>query len=742
MTKEWLTADELAGIEGLPASKSGVIRRAKKDAWVSRHRAKGKGLEYQLDSLPIETQRALAKSDAETAAQSPIAIQAKATVALDNRARQGASKEAQSSGLKQLINLPEVPRQRAEARLLILQAGKAFVAPYIRSRQQVAGEKAFAKAYSTQDLTLPSWVFETVPTVSWMSLRRWQKTLDEDGAAALAGRYKSAVQSKIDEQPDMGNFLRAIITSKPHLAGKTCHLRELLEVHSAKNGMGWEIPSPSSIRRWVVQWSADNQAAIAYVTDPNRYNSKYRSAVEQAYPWMSQPNDIWEFDSTPVDAMLKEGRHSIIAVIDCFTRRVKMIVSPTSDSEGICLLLRKTLLDWGTLNEGGVAKTDNGSDYVSRRTTGVFNLLGINQERANPYSGWEKPFIERFFRTLSHSIVELLPGYIGHNVADREVIEAAKHFAQRLAEKRRPEAEKEGFNLRLTREELQAFLDNWLDAYYHHRPHQGEGMKGITPFKKYADSGYSPWAVSDEGALDVLLNRAGTARVLKGRIKCGGLEYSAPELMEHEWKGQKVEVFLDPNDVGRAFLYREGSWDLRVEAVDVRMIGQGVSPDAFRAKKREDAKALRSFRREMKELAKTFGVDGLHQDAIDHFTDKAKGLALFPQPSREHSNEAIAALSKTADRLRKPTDPQYSEAEIAHLKRQREAIEAKQAAVAQQQGLQVRNEHDKARLLAEQSLERELKPSELEYLADYKRHNRFGGKQIDEIMARKQHKSS
>jgi hypothetical protein len=212
--------------------------------------------------------------------------------------------------------------------------------------------------------------------------------------------------------------------------------------------------------------------------------------------------------------------------------------------------------------------------------------------------------------------------------------------------------------------------------------------------------------------------------------------------MEHEWKGQRVEVFLDPNDVGRAFIYREGDWSQRVEAVDVRMIGQGVSPAAFRAKKREDAKALRAFNREMKSLAKTFGIDELHNDALEHFKGKAKGLALFPQPSREHTNEAITALSQTADRLRKPADPQYSEAEIAHLKRQREAIEARQAAVAQQQGLQVRNEHDKARLLAEQSLARELKPSELEYLADYKRHNRFGGKQIEEIMARKQHKSS
>jgi len=736
MDKQWFTADELTGVADMPATRSGVIRKAKKEDWISRKREKGKGLEYHFDALPLATQQALARQAAEVAAATPIAQQARALTELVKPPVQ-VDKAAQANGMQQLLALPQKQRERAEAKMLILQASRLFLKPYIASRQLVAGERAFAQAYTEHTLELPEWVYVSVKSLSWNSMRRWQKTLDTAGAAALAGRYKL----KIDEQPEMADFLKAIITSKPHLVGKHGHLRQLLQVHSDKNDKCWDIPSTAGVRRWVAKWCQDNQAAIAFITDPNRYNSKYRSAVEQSYPWMKMPNDVWEFDSTPVDAMLKEGRHSIIAVIDCYTRRVKLLVSPTSDSEGICLLLRKTLLDWGTLNEGGIAKTDNGSDYVSKRTSGIFNMLSINQERANPYSGWEKPFIERFFRTLSHSIVELLPGYIGHNVADREVIEAAKHFAQRLAEKRKPEAEKEGFELRLTREQLQKFLDDWLDAEYHHKPHSGKGMDGKSPFQKYTESGYRPLAIEDEGALDILLHHNGEATVLKGRVKSGGLEYSAPELMEHTWKGQRVSVFLDPSDVGRAFLYRQGQWDSRVEAHDIRMIGQGISPAAFRERKKEDAKALRKFKREMTDLAKHFGMDNLHQDAIEHFTEQAKGLVAFPQPAREHGNEAIKALSKTADRLKRPHEPQYSEAEIEHLKRQREAMEAKQQAMAQQQGLLVRNEHDKARMLAEESLQRELTEKEKKFLADYKRANRFGGKQVEEIMARRQQKS-
>jgi transposase InsO family protein len=739
MDKQWLTASELAGLDGLPTSDRRVREKAKKEDWISRKREKGKGLEYHFDALPLATQQALARQAAEAAAATPIAQQARALTELVKPPVQ-VDKAAQANGMQQLLALPQKQRERAEAKMRIWPASRLFLKPNIASRQLVAGERAFAQAYTEHTLELPEWVYASVKSLSWNSMRRWQKTLDTAGAAALAGRYKPAARLKIDEQPEMADFLKAIITSKPHLVGKHGYLRQLLQVHSDKNDKCWDIPSTAGVRRWVAKWCQDNQAAIAFITDPNRYNSKYRSAVEQAYPWMTMPNDVWEFDSTPVDAMLKEGRHSIIAVIDCYTRRVKLLVSPTSDSEGICLLLRKTLLDWGTLNEGGIAKTDNGSDYVSKRTSGIFNMLSINQERANPYSGWEKPFIERFFRTLSHSIVELLPGYIGHNVADREVIEAAKHFAQRLAEKRKPEAEKEGFELRLTREQLQKFLDDWLDAEYHHKPHSGKGMDGKSPFQKYTESGYRPLAIEDEGALDILLHHNGEATVLKGRVKSGGLEYSAPELMEHTWKGQRVSVFLDPSDVGRAFLYRQGQWDSRVEAHDIRMIGQGISPAAFRERKKEDAKALRKFKREMNDLAKHFGMDNLHQDAIEHFTEQAKGLVAFPQPAREHGNEAIKALSKTAANLRNPAEAQYSEEEKRQLALRQKQLEAKQA--TRPAGLQLRNEHDKALYLAEESLDRALTEKEQAFMQEYKRQNRFGRKRLDEYIARRMEERS
>lgn len=734
MSKEWFSAQELAGIDGMPSTDRRVRSRAEKEGWQCQKRAGTKGFEYHRSSLPLETRRALAKREAEAIAKSDAPAIA-AGRAMARLATGQPERRAVANGIRQLVTMAPHKRERAEARATIVQALERFCAPYAEVRQRVKGEQAFVDAYNRRELDLPAEVYAQVQSVSFASLRRWGKTLETEGVAALAGRYHNERQHKVAENPDMADFLKGLVTAKPHLANKWNQLHRLLAIYVAKNGLAWEVPSASSLRRWLTGWLKEHEVAFTFATNPKKYNDKYRTAVERMYPWVNAPNDVWEFDSTPVDALLTTGRHSIIAVIDAFTRRVRLLVSPTSSSEGICLLLRKTLLGWGAVNEGGLVRTDNGSDYVSKRTTAICTLLGLEISRANAYSGWEKPFIERFFRTLSHGLVELLPGYIGHNVADREVIEARKEFAKRLEEKRKPEHEKDGFDLRMTQAELQQLLDDWVDAYYHRQPHDGEGMNGRCPDEVYRESRYQPRAIEDADALDVLLNFVGEATVLKGFIKLGGLRYTAPELLEHGWKGQRVQVFQDPNDVGRAFVYRKGSWEERVEVADAQLLGRDINPEQYRTKKKEDAKALRAFRREMQNLAKTFGVDHLHQDVVNHFTEQAKALAELPTGHREHGNEAIRALGDVANRLKSPEENRYSEAQVQHLQMKRELLEQREQDVQQQQGLLIRNEHDKARQLAQQSLERELTAKEQAWLEDYKRRNVLGAKRIEEMMA-------
>ena len=90
-----------------------------------------------------------------------------------------------------------------------------------------------------------------------------------------------------------------------------------------------------------------------------------------------------------------------------------------------------------------------------------------------------------------------MPGFIGHNVADRK-IEARKSFAARLGE-----SDEKAFGVELTQEELQATVDRWLTAKYEYKAHGG--LKGKTPFETMAAWTGKVRAIESERMLDVML---------------------------------------------------------------------------------------------------------------------------------------------------------------------------------------------------------------------------------------------
>ncbi|KLV09597.1 hypothetical protein ABT56_00485 [Photobacterium aquae] len=738
MSKEWYTALELSEAPGLPSASFSIRRKAEKESWKSRKRQKGKGLEYHISSLPDETKAHLAKQEIKdlcitdtAASDGALAVKSiELAEKLDGKGKQ--KRKAQS--LIAFNSLSGEQQTKANAKLVILKAREMYLKPFVDVNRLTAGESQFIEEYNRKALGIESWVYSAIKQISWRTCRRWAELLDKSGMAALAGNYSgNKRQGKIEQQPDLQNYLMAVITGKPHLAQRPHVLHRMVE---EKHGSypHWDIPSPSSIGRWIAKWMADNGAKFSYLTNPDAYNSKHRPLFGKMYPWIQAPNDCWEFDSTPTDVQLRVNgklvRYSIIAAIDVYTRRVKLLLSPTSSSEGICLLLRKCLLDWGVPNKDGIARTDNGSDYVSKRVTAIFDMLDIDQSKANPFSGWEKPYIERFFRTLSQGLFELLPGYIGHSVSDRQQIEAAKAFAQRIGEGKK-KAQQEALALALTPEELETIMNDWLEHRYNHTAR--EGLNGKTPFQVYTESGYRPRVVADAHSLDYLLNYIGDASVIRGQVSAQKVKYTAPELMNPDWDRKRVRVFLDPNDVGRATLYPVDSWDCFIEAVNIDLVGRAIDPAAFREQRKLQNKALGEFRRSAKKLQTEFGIDTQYAESLA--ADKAKNtLAAFKQPSEVTINPALNGLTKAAKTKQAPA---YSEAELKKLEQARKQIEEKETQLTTQKNHLHRNMHDKARYLAEQSLERELTDKETAFLEDYQKKNHIGKRTIQEIMARR-----
>ena len=190
-------------------------------------------------------------------------------------------------------------------------------------------------------------------------------------------------------------------------------------------------------------------------------------------------NQLWEMDSSPADLMCTDGRFTLIACLDVYSRRAVLMVRKSSDSFGVGLTMRKAMLDWGLDGEGEQKiRVDNGKDYTSHYVQMAADTLGIQLVNTAPYAGEQKPFVERFFKTFSHGLLELHEGFIGHNVAQRKQLEAQFSFADRL---QRAKGSKGVIPVSQSSADLQAFCDDWLENHYMQAEHCG--IKGNTPYQ-------------------------------------------------------------------------------------------------------------------------------------------------------------------------------------------------------------------------------------------------------------------
>nr|WP_086940031.1 DNA-binding protein [Thaumasiovibrio occultus] len=738
MTKQWFTVRELVGLPDMPQTPQGLRKLATRNEWKKQRKSSGKGWEYHLSCLPEQTR-------AHLSALSTSSEQAKqeAKRALYQSAQSKGNDEPADTITKQremmlFNNAPKEQQKIVLAKIEVLNAREAYLDTFKSAKRVSEAERQFVERYNRQELPFAKQIYLQVPKISVPTLRRWQNKLDHKGPVGLvANVLRKRKQTKIEQQESLQNFLVAIITQKPHFASKPNRLHELI-VESAGNYPEWAVPSPTSISRWLTRWMKENAAAFTYLTNPDAYTSKHRPLYGYMYPWVQAPNDCWELDSTPTDVELqvdgKLKRYSIVAAIDVYTRRVKFILAPTSNSEAICLLLRKCLLEWGMPNEHGVVRTDNGSDYVSNRVTAIFEMLNINTERARAFSGWEKPYIERFFRSLSEGLLELLPGYIGHNVTDRQAIEAAKSFAERIS-KGKKQLDREAITLACTPKELEQLINDWIDYKYMHTAHNGEGMKGSTPFQKFTAANYTASSISDARSLDYLLNYVGTATVIRGRISKDGIAYTSEDLMNLTWDRKVVKVFIDPTDVGRCVLYRDDQWDCYTEAYNVALVGQSIDPHNLRMARKAQQKELSRFRKSAQTLQKEYGIDTLAAEnlAARKAADNLETLALKVQTA---DNKAIQALSAISAR-QKQDNPSYTPEQLEQIEQAKKLIDQQQEKINERKGLLIRDEHEKASHLATESTHRLLTEKEEEFLAKYKRNNPFARKRIEEIMARR-----
>lgn len=632
MTERWMSAAEILvlGLPGLPSSKPALLAKADRENWPSRPRqGRGGGKEYAVSALPGEARAALAKSLASEAAQAGRTVARREVIR--DQIDATAKARAQEAGLAAYTSLTGAAKTRAEARVAAVAAFRQFKATCGRAASTAA--ERFAHAWAQGEIAVPADIRAVLPEFSGRSLLNWDAEAATEGAARLAGRYglHRIGSGVIDSDADVRDFILAMLAEYQDVAPKLV-MRGLRARFDAAR-----LPGYRTLQRWMNDWRTKNAQLDLFINAPDAWRNSYKSAGGKADANILALNQRWEMDSTKADLLLADGgRHVVVGVIDVWSRRLKLLVSRSSSSAAVCAILRRALLDWGVPQQIG---TDNGSDYVSARVKAVIASLDIAQDTAPPFTPEHKPFIERAFGTFNHDLMELLPGYVGHSVAERKRIESRKSFAQRMMD---PEARVE---LRMTAEELQDFCDRWTDQLYHHEPHSG--LSGVTPFARAAAWTGETRRIGDARALDVLLsepvNRDGLTVGKKG-VTVGRRSYLSADL--GPYIGQRVRALWDETDIARMFVFDDAGAFI-AEAVCPELVDTGITRQELAvATKAAQKRALTDAKKTLKATARRVDVSNVVGEILAGKAEAAGKLTRLPRRSEVHSTPALAEAAK------------------------------------------------------------------------------------------------
>jgi len=400
-----------------------------------------------------------------------------------------------------LNGIPEHGRKKAEAKAHILGAVQRMKADIPGTAPSVVMED-FAVMYRKRQAAMPDWVHEAIPHLSRPTLLNWEKQLEQGGVRRFAKVHeKRPPCSVLNTHEGLQTLLVGTLEAHPYISAvELCKLAtDNFGPHGKTPDPALVIPVPRRFQVWLKGWKKDNAQLFAHIQSPDAWRSHHKVAFGDAAAHVLRLNQEWQADSTKCDLILSDGqRHIIVGIVDVYSRRLRFHVSRTSSAAAVASCLRKAILDWG-LPE--TLKHDNGSDYVSQHMQRVLATLEIYPHVCPPFKPEAKPYIERAFKTLLHSIVPTMPGYVGHNVAERKGIESRKSFAALLGNGAQDKDKQ--IELALSPEELQRFLDDYSLARYGNEPHRG--IDGVTPNAKAAAYEGEVRRVSDERALDTLL---------------------------------------------------------------------------------------------------------------------------------------------------------------------------------------------------------------------------------------------
>ena len=592
--KKSISMDELAQVLNL--HRTSILRRSEKEKWpfIEETLRGGTRKCFPIKKLPTDIRRKI------LIASGMLPPELDGCVPLDF------DKSKISACAREFDSAAEWQRALARQRLEILERLDAFRSEYSGSRSEAV--RRFVDIYHAREVDgIDPAIYSEIPNVSRTRLYHWEAQFESEGIAGLISRHGATTKGASKLPIDQQNFVLATLASNPSLRAAKIHA-------GLTARFGRDAAPTRAVRDFLTRKKASDPQLFQHLQNPDAAKGKYQLALGSASEKAEHFLHYIEVDSTPADVLCSDGkRYTVIGAIDVFSRKAKYLVTKTSNSWGIAALMREIATEWG-LPEHIVR--DNGQDYASRMVNDGLLALGVKVVAVPPFTPEGKPHIERAFRTMSHDLLEALPGYIGHNVAERKAIENRKTFAERMTKAagkkgvaggKKTGAEAgptitagatEYHEVGLTWQELQSEINHWTEEIYHQRRHSGIGM---SPNAKASQVRMRSRKITDSRALDILLAPSGERTIGKK-----GLRYENGLFWDNElipYIGRKVTVRYDVRDASRVFCFDPETRRFICEAVDMALSGMTLA-DKIIAKKRA-RKHLNERVKAIKTLAET-----------------------------------------------------------------------------------------------------------------------------------------
>lgn len=631
------TTRELADL--LNVSRQAIDLRAEREGWQSRPRkGSGGGYEWLVSSMPEATRLAIASK--------VVPVQP------------APASDVQQEGVACVVQLTGNARQRAEVRTALLMLCRAFT--NAAGLSHTRGMEAFCARWNAGEIEAEPWLRAAKPRICKRSLQNWQRTVKTEGVTRLGGRQGQhlAGKGRIDAQPAVRDLILGMIAEYPDVSAQL--VLERLQARFC--GTPTKLPSLRRLQAWMRGWKLANAGAYLFTQAPDTWRGRALPSMGDIYAHIVRYNQLWEYDGTPADLMLNDGkRYAIVGIINVYSRELRLEVAPTSTASVVANITRNCILEWG---HPETIVTDNGKEFTALHIQGLALALDIHLNVLPPFRADLKPAIERAFRTFSHHLLTLCPCYVGHNVATRQKIRERKTFADRLMNR----SDIAELSMAMSPEELQALCDDWTRNVYAHKPHSG--LRGKTPYQMRQEWAGPIRRIHNERALDVLLmplaDGDGWRTVRKDGVHCEGGQYIATEL--GAYVGMRVQVRINRTDRAHAYIFDEGGLFI-CTAVNVLELNPHERRDVAVAARQTGVRKVKAEARHLRALAKKTGASDAAKEILEYHIARAAEIeAANPLPTPtviDHITFELAEAARAADESGPVQTIAPAEAEVA-----------------------------------------------------------------------------